>query len=183
MQLAVDVLTTLLETPPEQCNAANLVCSLTLSAKLVSKIPTVARANNANGKEEDPLAQQFRSRRNEVFAILGRLVEADLLSPRQLCNSAWAVGKHHAYDDSILPDNGAGIELGMRERWNIGDDVDNGSSGDGSNGLGKENDRKLQEELAQTMDEIALRLTDVLDRQEEEEEEEEMVDYLLGKRY
>ena len=170
MQLAVDVLTTLLETPPEQCNAANLVCSLTLSAKLVSKLPTVARVTK-NGKEEDPLAQQFRTLRNEVFAILGRLVEADLLSPRQLCNSAWAVGKHHAYDDSILPGHGAGIELGMRERWNIGDDVDNGSSGDGSNDLGKENDRKLQEELAQTMDEIALRLTSVLDRQEEEEEE------------
>ena len=137
--------------------------------QVVSKLPTVARVTK-NGKEEDPLAQQFRTLRNEVFAILGRLVEADLLSPRQLCNSAWAVGKHHAYDDSILPGHGAGIELGMRERWNIGDDVDNGSSGDGSNDPGKENDRKLQEELAQTMDEIALRLTSVLDRQEEEEE-------------
>ena len=171
MQLAVDVLTTLLETPPEQCNAANLVCSLTLSAKLVSKIPTVARANSNNSgrRGEDPLAQQFRTLRNEVFAILGRLVDADLLSPRQLCNSAWAVGKHHAYDDSILPGHGAGIELGMRERWNVGDNhVDDDGNGDGSNGgLETEGARKIQEELARTMDEIAIRLTDVLDRQEE----------------
>ena len=167
MQLAVDVLTTFLETPPDQCNAANLVCSLTLSAKLVSKLPpVVARANRNEHKWEDsPLAQQFCSRRNEALAILGRLVDADLLSPRQLCNSAWAVGKHHAYDESILPTEGAGIELGMRERWNVGDDVANDS-----NGLDKDGARKLQEELTQTMDEIALRLTDVLDRQEEQDE-------------
>ena len=168
MQLAVDVLTTLLETPQEQCNAANLVCSLTLSAKLVSKIPTVARANHSR-KGGDPLAQRFRSLRNEVFAILGRLVDADRLSPRQLCNSAWAVGKHHAYDDSILPGTGAGIELGMRERWNVGDDDNHDSNGGGgvNGGLKEEDARRLQGELARTMDDIALRLTDVLDRQDD----------------
>ena len=189
MQLAVDALATLLDTPAERCNAANLVCSLTLSAKLVANLPPMSPnsnnnndhfeggANNRNPHQRRPghahLAAQFRSLRDDVLAVLGRLVEADLLSPRQLCNAAWAVGKHHAYDGTILPGSGGGsggsggsggtgIELGMRERWNV-----NGENS--SDGSSLEEEMRRQTALAQTMDQIAIRLTEVLDRHEDDD--------------
>jgi len=178
LQLAINVLDTFLRTKPEECNAANLVCSLTLSAKLVSQMHHRNNAVQVNRpQKETPLLAKFRTLRGRVFAILDQLVTADLLSPRQLCNSAWAVGKHFAFDGSILPGDGMGLEMGMRERWNLSsgsnsnsngidsDDTANASASANASDEAREQQQHTQQQqrLASTMDDIAVRLTDVLD--------------------
>ena len=141
LQRASDVLGTLLDTPPELCNAANLVCALTMSAKLVNGI-------SPGGRGWD----EFRDRRDRALVVLGELVAADCLTPRQLCNSAWAVGRHRGFDGSILPGVDM-IELGGRERWDLTRDAEDGGALGG---------KGAQRRLSLTMDAIAARLTMVL---------------------
>jgi hypothetical protein len=91
---AKSVLDTLLETPPQYCNAVNLVCALTYSAK--------AMGNRRVGKNLD-----FRKSLQETFDILYDLLvvhrDEGLFSPRQLCNVAWAIAKHVDRDPDLLP--------------------------------------------------------------------------------
>ena len=86
---ASTVLKTLLNTDPTQANPSNLVCALTLSAKIVPK--------NAQRRHE------FRHLLHETLDILSDLVEKKRLNTRQLANAAWAIAKHYCSDEQILP--------------------------------------------------------------------------------
>jgi len=82
------VLRTFLTTPPERCNAANLVCALTTSAKLISS---------------DTVNDDFRTLFFKTIDILEEMVDKKFLSARQLCNAAWAIAKHYDRDEHLLP--------------------------------------------------------------------------------
>ena len=82
---AQTILQTLLDTPKTHCNSANLVCALTLSAKTLF----ARQVRRVNSQTMDGFQQPFE----EALGILFRLVNDDKLSPRQLCNAAWAVAK------------------------------------------------------------------------------------------
>lgn len=81
------VLKTFLSIPPEECNAANLVCALTLSAKIIGSSSS----------------DEFRSLLFRLVDILALMVDDERLSARQLCNVAWAIAKHYDRDERILP--------------------------------------------------------------------------------
>jgi len=87
VERATAVLRALLGTPTEKCNATNLVCALTISAKLIDR----------------ETSDEFRSLFVQAIDILRQLVEEDCLSARQLCNAAWAIAKHYDRDDQLLP--------------------------------------------------------------------------------
>ncbi|KAL3791148.1 hypothetical protein HJC23_000568 [Cyclotella cryptica] len=94
VQHANVILQTLLNSPPTECNAANMVCALTLSAKTLGE----KRIRGAKVKVSDEFEQSL----SEALGILQMLVDDQKLSPRQLCNAAWAVAKHVEYEESIF---------------------------------------------------------------------------------
>jgi hypothetical protein len=100
-------LRTLFDTPEERCNAANLVCALTLSAKL----------------RDSTSSDVLRKLLWRALAVLRRLNEADQLSARQLCNAAWAIAKHFDRDGALLPPPikqtalSTEMHLGHAEEW------------------------------------------------------------------
>jgi hypothetical protein len=83
---ATSVLQALFATPAERCNAANLICALTLSAQVMGR-----ETNN-----------QFRSLLVQAIDQLGRLIRDDQVSARQLCNAVWAIAKHYDRDAKLL---------------------------------------------------------------------------------
>jgi hypothetical protein len=83
---ATAVLQALFATPPDRCNAANLICALTLSAQVMGR-----QTND-----------QFRSLLVRAIDQLGQLIRDDQLSARQLCNAAWAIAKHYDRDVQLL---------------------------------------------------------------------------------
>ena len=133
---ATRVLSTFLSIPPERCNAANLVCALTLSAKVI-------------GSETN---ESFRLLLQKTFRILDQLLIEKQLSARQLCNVAWAIAKHYDRDPHLLPakTKKVAISIGARgqaEKIDLRDD-----------------DRKGPEhKLDCIIDEIAKQLTDILE--------------------
>jgi len=93
---AQHVLDTLLQIPPEYCNAVNLVCALTYSAKAMGHHRMDNKDKNLN----------FRKSLQETFDILHDLLvvhrEEGLFSPRQFCNVVWAIAKHVDRDPDLL---------------------------------------------------------------------------------
>ena len=85
---ALTILQTLLDTPATECNSANVVCALTLSAKAIGGNQN--KANISSGIFEHALT--------ETVDILQMLVDGNKLSPRQLCNAAWAIAKHFEHE-------------------------------------------------------------------------------------
>ena len=83
------ILMALVNTPPELVNEANVVCSLTLSAKCMT----------ANMKT----SSEHRHTLFQVFDILKIMVERGQLGARQMCNAIYAIAKHYNHDNSILP--------------------------------------------------------------------------------
>jgi len=96
IQRASSILQTLLETPAERCNCANLVCALTLSAKEV-----VSGGLSSQGECE--AAANYRALLLKSFDILHDLVIH--LSTRQCCNAIWAIAKHYERDPLLLPES------------------------------------------------------------------------------
>lgn len=84
---AVCVLQTFLNIPPENCNPANLVCALTLSAKEMNR-------------ETNPKLRSLVYRTTEILKLL---IDRRKLSLRQLCNVIWAIAKHYEQDPLLLP--------------------------------------------------------------------------------
>lgn len=93
---AQGVLDALLETPPQYCNAVNLVCALTYSAKAMGRQRMDHMDKNLD----------FRESLQETFDILHDLLvvhrDEGLFTPRQLCNVAWAIAKHFDRDPDLL---------------------------------------------------------------------------------
>jgi len=102
--------------PPERCNAANLVCALTLSAKLLS--------SRSSGKNSVASAL-FRKLFFQTTDVLQQLVRDDQLSSRQLCNAIWAIGKHVDRYPELLPPPVVQTALstehvrGRAEKWDL----------------------------------------------------------------
>lgn len=86
---ASSVLKTLLRSDATKCNPSNLVCALTLSAKIVPK-----RAQRRH---------EFRDLLHQALDILSTLVEEERLHVRQLANAVWAIAKHYTSDEEIFP--------------------------------------------------------------------------------
>ena len=111
-QRAIAVLNALLSTSPDHCNAANVICALTYSAK-------------AMGQTHSKPNPQLQALLFQTLDILHELVNDELLTARQLSNAAWAIAKHYDRDDSLLPapakkaamssDN----VLGVAEAWSL----------------------------------------------------------------
>jgi hypothetical protein len=117
IERASRVLETFLSIPPERCNAANLVCALTLSAKVM-------------GRETN---DRFRGLLYETMEILSHsLLRDKSLSVRQLCNVAWAIAKHSDRDDQLLPLSPHSIALsaedavGQAVTWDLNSDLTSG---------------------------------------------------------
>jgi hypothetical protein len=93
---AQGVLDALLDTPPQYCNAVNLVCALTYSAKAMGRQRMDHMDKNLD----------FRRSLQETFDILHDLLvvhrDEGLFTPRQLCNVAWAIAKHFDRDPDLL---------------------------------------------------------------------------------
>jgi RAP domain len=110
---AVAVLETFLSIPPGNCNAANVVCALTLSAKTM-------------GRET---SDHFRSLLFRTNNVLYQLLEEQELSTRQLCNAVWALAKHYDRDDRLLPRRpdyttlSSDTILGQAELWDLRSDL------------------------------------------------------------
>jgi len=139
---ATAVLRTLLKTPAHKCNEANIVCALTLSAK--SMLPST------------PITDTFRSMLLETLDILRELVMDERLNARQLCNAVWAIAKHYNRDATILPPppetTAMSTEdmLGVAEAWI----------------LQAESDDTAEKRVKETVDMIAMQLTDILEEEE-----------------
>lgn len=114
IERATAVLEAFLSLPQAKCNAANLVCALTLSAKVIG------RETNDN----------FRSLLYRTTNILHQMLEDKSLSVRQLCNVAWALAKHYDRDDRLLPAvpepaalSSDAIMFGQAETWDLRNDL------------------------------------------------------------
>ena len=95
------VLKTFLSIPPERCNAANLVCALTLSAQVLA---SGDGSNRQQRQQQSP--NEFRSLLYQTLDILkSQLMMNHSLSARQLCNAAWAIAKHADRDEQLLLSN------------------------------------------------------------------------------
>lgn len=111
LQKAVAVLTTLLKTPPERCNEANVVCALTISAKTMTV--------------DIEITESFRNSLLQTLDVLHELVLDERLNARQLCNAVWAIGKHFNRIDDLLPAPPQRMALssdsnrGMAESWSL----------------------------------------------------------------
>jgi hypothetical protein len=105
VECAQHILETLLNTPPSECNPANIVCALTLSAKTLP----AASANTSN--------EGFHQSLIKTLEILQMLVDDNKLSSRQLCNAAWAIAKHidHGIDAQYINDALDSIALRMTD--------------------------------------------------------------------
>ena len=103
VERASHVLTTFLSIPPERCNAANLVCALTLSAKAMSSGGHHTTSTSTTRMRSKNKKKQFRTLLYQTLDILGQLLAEKALSVRQLCNAVWAIAKHADRDDDLLP--------------------------------------------------------------------------------
>lgn len=139
---ASSVLKALLSQDPTRCNASNIVCALTLSAKIVPK--------KAQRRHE------FRSLLHQTCDILHHLVANRMLNTRQLANAAWAIAKHYNSDNLVLPPTFNGKE-------SIGSDENYALSY--AETLDLKQDEKYQQEfkVLDTIDMIASQLLDTLD--------------------
>lgn len=144
------ILDTLLDTPPEYCNAVNLVCALTYSAKAMGH----HRVDHLNKN------LKFRKSLQATFDILHELLvvhrDEGLFTPRQLCNVAWAIAKHCDRDSDLLfllndkPENN-GSNRNQFQGMNVFKDFDSPES-----------------RLEETIDEIARQLTSILFEESDE---------------
>lgn len=138
LQRATAVLETFLSISPTKLNGANLVCALTLSAKVM-------------GRDTNP---KFRSLLYRMNEILQQMLEQKLLSARQLCNVAWALAKFYDRDAELLPGPpeqtalSSDEQLGRAETWDLRNDL-----------VGCPAKR-----VDETIDEIAVQLTAILDK-------------------
>jgi hypothetical protein len=142
---AISVLKALLDTPSNQCNEANVVCALTLSAKV----------SEPDRRQND----EFRSLLARTLDVLHELVKEQRLNARQLCNAVWAVAKHYDRDQSLMPPPpqvaalSTDEKLGVAEAWILIDD--------------NEHENLTKKRVDETVDEIARQLTTILVEEDE----------------
>ena len=110
VHIANNVLQTLLSTSPLECNAANIVCALTLSSKVLttntrrggSSNNRSTSASSVSDEQQSTATVAFQQSLKETLSILQTLISENKLSPRQLCNAAWGLAKHVEYSPYSL---------------------------------------------------------------------------------
>jgi len=154
---------------PENCNAVNLICALTYSAK--------AMGQERVHRNPDP---NLRQALHQAFDILHDLVvvhrDEKLLSARQLCNACWAIAKHCDRDPTLLPASPKGIVQSTDTMLLQGDkphawewnsvpllEDENGNMGD------IDNSSTHATRLEETIDEIAMQLTSILSESQDDD--------------
>jgi hypothetical protein len=144
---AKKILQALLATPPKQCNAANIVCALTYSAK-------------AMGMKKHHPDEELRQMLLQTLDVLHKLVNERRLSTRQLANACWAIAKHYDRDDGLLPTPPKMAALssdsivGTAETWNMNDPISK--------------EKEQQHRLSETLDEIARQLVSIIEEPDQE---------------
>ena len=117
-QAICTILQTLHDTPPELCNAANIVCALTLSSKIWERSKTESRtsassssysssttkANNSSSASNNLESNKlYVTLLTQTLTTLSYLVSIpNQLSPRQLCNAAWSLAKFVLHDEDTF---------------------------------------------------------------------------------
>lgn len=164
------VLTVLLDTPPILCNEANIVHSLTLTAKILNRRrqPSKSQSQPKNTKIEDTFLELL----HQTLDILHDLVKEGCLNTRQLSNAAWAVAKHYSMDPRVLPPSKATLaSIGNRptmyengntilikaETWDL-----NNAEGDASSVVKKKRGYEREKRVLKMLDLIAERLIAVM---------------------
>jgi hypothetical protein len=184
------VLDELLETPPQYCNAVNLVCALTYSAKAMGGQNRHQHYNNnSNNKADNDNANLYlRKSLQETFDILHDLLvihrEEKLFTPRQLCNVCWAIAKHYDRDPDLILPSSQSISTSSstsssgkkkEEVWDWDSLLDEANVINDDDDKNKDVDSSSQIRLAQTIDEIARQLTVILFQEDEKEEKDVVV--------
>jgi len=160
---ASTILKTFLHVDPTHCNPSNLVCALTLSAKIVPK--------NAQRRHE------FRHLLHQTLDILSDLVKKNQLNTRQLANVAWAIAKHYCSDELIIPpvsasafDKSASVSfmqgeagdastVSLSEMWDLEEDTDG------------EDEYPSERRVLETLENIADQLMDTMSMSMDGQEE------------
>ncbi len=182
---AISVLKTLLDTPPEWCNETNVVCALTLSAKLLVSPSNENKSSSTQLTEQQQQQKQLNLEKNrkefrillhQTLDVLHQLVKNQRLNVRQLANVSWAIAKHLSIDPHILPvftsgtkninrdlvysKNNKSLLVMTSEEWNLlenDDDGDNEIESDLIAGGGTPNNDEKRL-LVEILDEIAKSL-------------------------
>lgn len=146
----IKVLKTILSTPSEWCNQANVVYALTLSAKCLSSHKVTSYSQEKR--------EEFRLLLQQILDVVHVLVIEDKLTTRQLANVAWAIAKHFTLDPMILPkqendQNFVFLQkdsiLSLSEQLNLDGDLN-------------ETDESCEKRVIVTVNEIIKRLNDSL---------------------
>ena len=117
------ILQTFLSIAPSRCNAANVVCALTLTANYYR-----SSTRHRSTQEERTI---FRQAFYETVERLQQVIHTAPISARQLCNAAWALAKLCDKDSSLLPETPKQVALsqdsmfGIAEEWHLDDDDKN----------------------------------------------------------
>jgi len=166
------VLDELLRTPPQYCNAVNLVCALTYSAKAMGG----NHYHRHNHKDNNKVDLNLRKSLQKTFDILHDLLvihrEDKLFTSRQLCNVCWAIAKHYDRDPELLMPQSSKNE----EEWewdhlldqaNVVDGIEN-EGGNINNAKELADSKNSRLRLEENIDEIASQLTMILFEEEED---------------
>eukprot|EP00980_Cylindrotheca_fusiformis_P007034 scaffold1475_cov111-Cylindrotheca_fusiformis.AAC.13 len=138
---AKGILNALLSTKSTNVNAANVICALTYSAK----------AMGTHKMEADP---ELRSLLLQTTDILNEIVKRRLLNTRQLCNACWAIAKHYDRDRNLLPSQPEAVALSSEHAVGTAVALKLDES--------KTKTELQQARLDETIDEIAVQLTEIL---------------------
>ncbi len=146
----IKVLNTTLNTPSEWCNQANVVYTLTLSAKCLSSHKVTSYSQEKR--------EEFRLLLQQILDVVHVLVIEDKFTTRQLANVAWAIAKHYTLDPMILPtrDNNQNFVylqkdsiLSSSEQLHLDRDLN-------------ETDKSCEKRVIATVNEVIKRLNDSL---------------------
>jgi hypothetical protein len=160
---AVQILQYFTSLDPYQCNAANVVCAVTLAAKTLSS--TIGCDENDSSRSKASLRTHLAT----VLAIVDELIDTEqkqnghILSARQLANLAWGLAKFYDYDATLQPLNRwdqVSCDGNVVESWNIGSSSIHHRSEDGArNGA---DDDALAVTFSTIVDSIAIALKEAI---------------------
>ena len=168
------VLKALWSSRPENCNAANIIATLTYSAKASSSQHSEYNTNSSKDNSENK--KEVETLVFSTIRVLHDLLVEDpfALTPRQLANAAWSIAKHYDRSSALLPPPAQAIalssdeQLGSAETWDI--------ESEDSNLL------KNQKIVHATIDLIAERLSSSLIEQQHFEESRRASDDTVSSR-
>jgi len=98
------ILQTLLSSSPNECNAANIVCALTLSSKALPRrhsINSPPSSSFPSLSTTTKVEEALQTSLHQTLSILQTLITQNKLTPRQLCNASWSLAKYVEYEPSL----------------------------------------------------------------------------------